>query len=143
MTLKVVRTMRLEDSTRGHLYLDGGYVCDTLEPKWRDYAHGEKKVPNHSAIPAGTYMFRIAHSPKRGMDVIWINDVPNFNAIQIHIGNYPSNTQGCILVGFGTGYEQAVYQSTICFNYLMGLIKHRTHIGMTVGKIIVSDEIIV
>lgn len=143
MTLKLVRTMRLEDSTRGHLYLESDYVCDTLEPKWRDYAHGEKKVPNHSAIPAGTYKFRIAYSPKRGMNVIWIDDVPNFNAIQIHIGNFPSNTQGCILVGFGTEYEHAVYKSTICFNYLMGLIKHHTDIGMTVGKIIVSDEIIV
>lgn len=142
MTLKLVRTMRLEDSTRGQLYLDSDYVCDTLEPKWRDYAHGEKKVPNHSAIPAGTYKFRIAKSPKRGMDVIWIDHVPNFSAIQIHIGNYPSNTQGCILVGFGAGMEQAVYSSTICFNYLMKLIMQHKKWGMKIGKIIVSDQML-
>jgi hypothetical protein len=40
------------------------YFCDTLEPTWRDYAHGAYKVKGRSAIPEGRYAVVISWSPK-------------------------------------------------------------------------------
>ena len=42
----------LDASTRGGLE---GPFCDTLEPTWRDYAHGGRKLKGRSAIPEGRY----------------------------------------------------------------------------------------
>ena len=48
-------------------YLAGSqetYFCDTLEPTWRDYAHGGRKIKGCSAIPEGRYAVVISWSPK-------------------------------------------------------------------------------
>ena len=65
------------------------YFCDTLEPTWRDYAHGAYKVKGRSAIPEGRYAVVISWSPK----------FKQWQGIRIHAGNTAKDTQGCILVG--------------------------------------------
>ena len=85
--------------TIGHLYVDGVYECDTLEPTWRDYANGEEKVIGESAIPEGTYKMFLRSNGKWGFTVPQLIDVPMFKAIQIHPGNTFFDTTGCILVG--------------------------------------------
>lgn len=94
------RTYCGKEYTIGNLSLDGHYICDTLEPKWRDYAKGEEKVPGKSAIPAGTYRLGSKWNAKLRSKVITVLNVPKFEGIQIHAGNYPADTKGCILVGF-------------------------------------------
>ena len=76
-----------------------GSFCDTLEPTWRDYAHGEKKVKGCSAIPEGRYAVALTFSPKFQKWLPELIGVPNFSGIRIHAGNTAKDTQGCILVG--------------------------------------------
>ena len=75
------------------------YLCDTLEPQWRDYKNGAYKVKGRSAIPEGRYLVLISWSTKfkQWLPLLW--NVPKFSGIRIHAGNTPQDTEGCILVG--------------------------------------------
>ena len=106
-------------------------LCVTLERPWVSNEH------DISCIPAGTYPLVRYHSPKRGYDVWLLDDVPNRDAIEIHIGNVPKDTDGCILVGshFGEtikGY--GIIESKKAFDLLM----QRTA-GESDGSITITD----
>lgn len=75
------------------------YLCDTLEPTWRDYKNGAYKVKGRSAIPEGRYLVLITWSPKfkQWLPLLW--NVPKFTGVRIHAGNTAEDTEGCILVG--------------------------------------------
>ncbi|MBQ8050674.1 MAG: hypothetical protein IJ197_03760 [Bacteroidaceae bacterium] len=80
-----------------------GPFCDTLEPTWRDYEHGQRKIPGRSAIPEGRYAVVISWSPKFKQWLPVLLGGPEFNkrwqGIRIHAGNTCHDTEGCILVG--------------------------------------------
>ena len=75
MELVLKRIAKKDDYTIGRLYVrktvldeysageELEYVCDTLEPKWRDYANGANKIRGKSAIPEGRYPVVITYSP--------------------------------------------------------------------------------
>lgn len=66
----------------------------TLEHPWRE------NKPNVSRIPPGKYKATIYASPNRkGALVILLWNVPGRKDIEIHIGNVPADTLGCILAG--------------------------------------------
>lgn len=79
------------------------YFCDTLEPTWRDYAHGAYKIKGRSAIPEGRYAVVVTRSPKFGQWLPLLLGGPDFNrkwkGVRIHAGNTAADTEGCILVG--------------------------------------------
>ena len=75
------------------------YLCDTLEPQWRDYANGARKIKGKSAIPEGRYPIVITYSTKFKMWLPLLIGVLNFIGILIHAGNTVQDTKGCILVG--------------------------------------------
>lgn len=86
------------DCTIGRLYViqDDGKIqfqCYTLELP--DFDNRK----NISCIPAGTYQAFKRFSPSKQSEVIQLKDVPNRTYIQIHIGNYTRQIQGCILPG--------------------------------------------
>ena len=76
-----------------------GGLCDTLEPTWRDYKHGARKIKGCSAIPEGRYPVVITWSPKFQKWLPLLLHVPLFDGIRIHAGNTSCDTEGCILVG--------------------------------------------
>ncbi len=96
-----------DNYTVGVLSLDGKTrFCDTLEDKVRDLDHngdlngvGEGKVDGKTAIPYGRYKVVSYYSPKFDRIVPLLQSVKHFTAIEIHSGNTPEHTAGCILVG--------------------------------------------
>ena len=75
------------------------YFCDTLEPTWRDYKNGARKMKGQSAIPEGRYAVVISWSPRMQKWLPILLGVPMFTGIRIHAGNTSKDTEGCILVG--------------------------------------------
>lgn len=93
MDLVVQRKWLTPQSTCGELSIDGGFFCHTLEPRI-DQSRGKPYC-----IPAGTYELALRASPRLGYVTPWVKEVPGFEDILIHIGNYPKDTEGCTLVG--------------------------------------------
>jgi len=126
MTLDLRRRWITDLSTIGTLWINGEHCCFTLEDPVRPH-----KIPGGTAIPAGTYPVRLALSPKRKIIVPWIDDVPKYSNIQIHVGNYPKDTDGCILVG--TDYaENMILHSKVAFERLMAKLKVANQITITI-----------
>ena len=98
MEITLTRTAKQADYTIGRLMANGQYLCDTMEPTWRDLRH-EGKVYGRTAIPEGTYRVFITKSIKfrKWLPQLW--QVPGFEGIRIHAGNTADDTEGCILVG--------------------------------------------
>ena len=116
MEIILKRIAKRKDYTIGKLYLcnesmppltggglEGAYLCDTLEPTWRDYANGAYKIKGKSAIPEGRYAVVITWSPrfKTWLPLLVGNQEfsKKWQGIRIHAGNTAKDTQGCILVG--------------------------------------------
>lgn len=87
MRLLLQRIAKKSDYTVGRLFVDGKYLCNTLEDRVRDLTK-EKKVPGETAIPAGRYRVIVNVSPKFGRELPRLLDVPGFEGILIHRGNY-------------------------------------------------------
>lgn len=88
--LVLKRIFQNDKYTIGKLYLNGTYLCDTLEPP---------KYVNHPCIDKGTYRIGYQYSNKFGRNMPFLLSVNGRVGIMIHSGNYPKDTQGCILVG--------------------------------------------
>lgn len=115
MELVLTRIAKRKNYTIGRLYIrqqvmdeylpsyEDIYFCDTLEPTWRDYAHGAYKIKGRSAIPEGRYAVVISYSPKMKQWLPILLGGPEFSknwkGIRIHAGNTVKDTEGCILVG--------------------------------------------
>ena len=69
------------------------FTCKTLELPWK----GNK--PTISCVPPGSYPLIYERSPKFGMDLYELKDVPGRSETKFHIGNFYSQIQGCILIG--------------------------------------------
>lgn len=99
MNLEVRRNKPTIRSTTGRLAIDGQPQCVTLEPPPVVDPNGNGYV----CIPAGTYPLTIQWSPKRKRQVPHVNDVPGRTEIEIHILNFPDETDGCTGVGVDYG----------------------------------------
>ncbi len=99
--LELRRQEKYPDRTIGGLYLpdSGIFKYYTLEDTDRELENGGAKIPGQTAIPRGRYRITLDWSPKRNALVPYLRDVLQFTAIQIHGGNRPEDTEGCILIG--------------------------------------------
>lgn len=91
--INLFRKTYTDKSTIGEIVVDGNHQCWSLEPTCRKQAG----VP--IAIPTGRYKIEMLWSTKFKMDTPHIQEVPGRTFIEIHPGNFPNDTLGCILLG--------------------------------------------
>lgn len=118
------------DCTMGELYVNGEYFCKTLELPFKN-AQKDK-----SSVPVGTREAKLRYSKSKGQWVIEMKSpietyvylekdpfVPRKRIIrepvQIHSGNFPKDTKGCILVGEPGADPYQVYNSRETLKRLM------------------------
>ena len=105
MNLELVRYGYGEDSTLGRLSVDEEHECFVLEDERRDV-----KVPGETCIPEGTYEVLLRAEgglhehykdrfPELHQGMLWLQNVPDFTYVYLHIGNKESQTDGCPLTG--------------------------------------------
>lgn len=124
MDLKVQRKHSTPQSTTGELSIDGVFFCYTLEPR-QDQSKGKPY-----AIPTGKYEVKLLPSHRFNMVTPHVLKVPGFEAIEIHPGNYPKDTEGCTLVG-STLMEDYVGDSRKTFKELMAILKAPIYVEYT------------
>ncbi len=107
MKLELNRFISSEDETLGHLSIDGQHFCFILEDEYR-----EIKLANETRIPAGTYKIIVRNSggmnkryrekyKSKHKGMLWLQNVPGFEWVYIHVGNTDEHTSGCLLTGYG------------------------------------------
>src|SRR4030042_493684 len=102
--------------------------------------YNEQKIPGSTRIPAGHYEIKLRREGKhfddyckhkndkiaeltRKYGIMHLQNVPNFEYILIHIGNFNTSTAGCLLVGNNVNnasYEDGlITNSTSAYLYLI------------------------
>lgn len=119
MIMTLTRFMHTNDRIYGKLEVKDE-VFSTLELPWKDNKR------NISCIPVGKYKVKYRSSRSKGKHLILL-DVPNRDLILIHSGNYPKDTQGCILIGksfkdINNDNKSEVYQSKEAMRELFGIL---------------------
>ena len=133
VNLLIIRDTFTEVSTIGNLYLDGEWLCDTLE---NPYLDNQRSI---SCIPEGQYKVRLRtarESATRDYLHLLVEDVPNRDYILFHRGNWAKDTSGCILVGIGTE-QDFVKNSTLAMDLLM---KEILNLGGTNINLIIKNK---
>lgn len=95
---------KLADLTIARAYHTDATLGRILSPHFSRYLAclelpDRNNATDESCIPEGLYPYRVAHSPRAGRLVIWIDNVPGRTNIQLHPGNYTRQILGCGLPG--------------------------------------------
>lgn len=109
MNIQVQRQRRTDTATFGDLSIDGQFYCHTLERP-------------EVQIPSGTYGVEITFSPRFQRPLPLLDSVPARTDIRIHAGNWPKDTEGCLLVGQTLG-ENMILNSLLALNPLVEKIQ--------------------
>lgn len=120
MEIKVDRKWKKEKYTIGRLYIDGEFICNTIEDIDRgltqDMSEEEiksKKIYGKTAIPTGRYKVLMnVVSPKFSQKEFYMNvckgkvprleGIKGFSGVLIHSAATADNVEGCVGVGFNT-----------------------------------------
>ena len=116
--LTLVRDIRTEEAILGSLYLNGAFICYTLENSAK-------------AIPCGMYTLQNSKSQKfkRELPLLHNAKVPASRGIRIHRGNTANDAQGCVLVGMGRSTEKSsVTESTNAETMVTMICRNETNI---------------
>lgn len=117
MQLKLIRETFTDTSTIGRLFIKDMFHCFVLEDKVRDV-----KIKSVTAIPKGRYEVAITYSNRFKQLMPLLLNVPNFEGVRIHWGNYSTDSDGCLLVGTTKGVDM-VGNSRIAYSKLLKLLQ--------------------
>lgn len=148
MEILVKRIAKKSKYTIGKMYIDGQYICDTLEDADRGLNQNmslkeinNKKVYGETAIPTGTYKVDMNTVSPKFKSRIWAKpyggklprlvSVPGYDGVLIHPGNKAEDTLGCILVGENKAIGQ-VLNSQTTFKRVMSILTEGTNITITI-----------
>ena len=79
--------------TFGTIHLPGQPRFFSLELPWKD------NHPFLSCVPTGIYPAEMAWSAHFGRNLYHLLDVPDRDAIEVHVANWASELRGCIALG--------------------------------------------
>lgn len=116
MEITVQRINYDDQSTQGEMLLDGKFFCYTLEPR------KDRSLGKPYCVDAGSYPVEVGFSDHFKMEVLKVIGTPGFTAVEVHPGNFPSDTHACCLVG-ETESKDFVGQSRKAFDMLIELVK--------------------
>jgi len=147
LNLFLFRTHLKEKYTIGNLYhiysdvkdkniniLSKGYLCDTLEDKFRSNNLTGKKVYGETCIPEGTYRIVMKWSNSFKRMLPQLQNVTFFTDIFFHSGNTPKDTKGCILPGENK-LVGTVINSTIKTNEIIALVEKADESYITIRNV--------
>ena len=124
MELTLLRTQKTELSTISHLLIEDKHECFVIEDTDRGLKQSmsleqinKVKIHGKTAIPEGRYQVIIAFSPRFKRLLPRLLNVLGYDGILFHIGNYPRDTEGCLLPGT-TPSKDCVLKSAPAFNKL-------------------------
>lgn len=118
MEILVKRLYKKETYTIGKMYIDGEYVCDTVEDKNRGLSDDmdlevikAKKVYGKTAIPTGRYQVLMnVVSPKFSQKEFYMEvckgkvprlmNIKGFDGVLIHSAGSAEYVSGCVGVGY-------------------------------------------
>ena len=121
------RIKKNAECTIGNLFVDGIFICHTLELPWRN------NESRRSCIPAGIYsvVFRDDPGSKYEYKHLHVQNVPGRSWILFHKGNFPRDTVGCILPGL-SHTDSKVGESSIAFRKLMNVLEGATSMTLNI-----------
>lgn len=142
--------------TIGHFYVNGKYICDTIEDTDRGLDQSmpyrdviKIKVYGKTAIPTGEYPVVMSfQSPKFSKKEYYkklcnghlprLINVKGFSGVLIHVGNTANDSAGCILVGYNK-VKGKVIDSRVAFEKLMNtwlipVIKTEEEVKLTIKR---------
>jgi hypothetical protein len=129
MNLLLERIVTDGDSTIGLLFLDEAFQCFTLEDEYRT-----TKKYGETRIPSGSYQIRLRTAGRlhekykkfgEHVGMLWLQNVPGFEWIYLHIGNDDDDTLGCPLVGDianASPGDMKLMNSTAAYRKLYGVV---------------------
>jgi hypothetical protein len=101
-------TRRISDPT-------GTFVGDTLEIPWRG---NQKEI---SAVPPGTYDGKVREDGALGWRIELSDPAHKRDNVEIHLGNYPKQSSGCVLLGMRSGSKCELVRSAATISTLRAL----------------------
>lgn len=112
----LIRYTRTGKAILGSLYLNGAFICYTLENAAK-------------AIPSGLYSIENSKSPKfkRELPLLHNAQVPASRGIRIHVGNTVASSSGCVLVGMGRNGD-SLTESTPAETMVTMLCRNETNL---------------
>lgn len=119
MQINLVRRVPTDGCTFGDMTVDGQTYCYTLERP-------------EVQIPTGTYSVEMTYSPRFMRPLPLLDQVPGRTDIRIHSGNWPRDTEGCLLVGLQIGMDM-LCQSRAALDPLVILIQKALDSGDAVS----------
>lgn len=149
MILTLKRIYTCSTYTIGHLYIDGSYICDTIEDTDRMLDSSMSieqiakiKVKGMTAIPTGRYKVLMnIISPKYSKSKYYMNickgrvprlaNVPGYQGVLIHVGNTAADTEGCLLLGYNKVKGQVI-SSKVAFEKVYNKLKIADNIGQSI-----------
>ena len=118
----MVRDKRTGTAILGSLYLNGAFICYTLENAVK-------------AIPCGMYTVQNSQSPKfkRELPLIWNAEVPAKRGVRVHRGNSYRDSSACVLVGMGRDDKNDLITESANAEIMV------TMICRNVGKLVICE----
>lgn len=140
MIIHLIRKEFTPEATLGELWVDGGFLCFTLEDKDRGLMQWDsivtikaKKIFGTTCIPYGKYRVKLSMSERFKRTLPEIMDVKGFAGVRIHRGNTAADTLGCIILGYKKAYN-TVFESTKAELKLVQLMMGEQDIELEITK---------